>query len=75
MSPAEVARLLDHAPGLKARAALSLAYVPGNTAGRVAVRQQGSLGARVHGHSRKSKLAVFNSNAAALLYAAVNSSE
>jgi len=26
LSPAEVARLLDHAPGLKARAALSLAY-------------------------------------------------
>ncbi len=29
MSPAEVARLLDHAPGLKARAALSLAYGAG----------------------------------------------
>ena len=29
LSPAEVARLLDHAPGLKARAALSLAYGAG----------------------------------------------
>ena len=32
LSPAEVARLLDHAPGLKARAALSLAYGLGMTA-------------------------------------------
>ncbi len=35
LSPAEVARLLDHAPGLKARAALSLAYGAGLRASEV----------------------------------------
>jgi len=35
LSPAEVAKLLDHAPGLKARAALSLAYGAGLRASEV----------------------------------------
>ena len=35
LSPAEVARLLEHAPGLKARAALSLAYGAGLRASEV----------------------------------------
>ncbi len=35
LSPAEVARLLDHAPGLKARAALSLGYGAGLRASEV----------------------------------------
>ncbi len=35
LSPAEVARLLDHAPGLKCRAALSLAYGAGLRASEV----------------------------------------
>ena len=35
LSPEEVARLLDHAPGLKARAALSLAYGAGLRASEV----------------------------------------
>jgi site-specific recombinase XerD len=35
LSPGEVARLLDHAPGLKARAALSLAYGAGLRASEV----------------------------------------
>jgi site-specific recombinase XerD len=35
LSPQEVARLLDHAPGLKARAALSLAYGAGLRASEV----------------------------------------
>ena len=35
LSPAEVARLLEHAPGLKARAALSLAYGAGLRASQV----------------------------------------
>ncbi len=43
LSPAEVARLLDHAPGLKARAALSLAYGAG-------LRAKASSLAQGHGH-------------------------
>ena len=35
LSPEEVARLLDHAPGLKSRAALSLAYGAGLRASEV----------------------------------------
>ncbi len=40
LSPEEVARLLDHAPGLKARAALSLAYGAGLRASEVGVSDE-----------------------------------
>ena len=43
LSPDEVARLLEHAPGLKARAALSLAYGAGLRASEVVSLKVGDI--------------------------------
>lgn len=75
LSPDEVARLLDHAPGLKARAALSLAYGAGLRASEVVFLRLSDIdGARQvirveQGKGRKDRYAMLSDNLLALLRA------
>ena len=73
LSPAEVARLLEHAPGLKARAALSLAYGAGLRASEVVSLKVGDIDSerrviRVEqGKGRKDRYAMLADDLLALL--------
>jgi site-specific recombinase XerD len=73
LSPDEVARLLDHAPGLKARAALSLAYGAGLRASEVVSLKVTDIdsGRRVirveQGKGRKDRYAILSPDLLALL--------
>ena len=73
LSPEEVARLLEHAPGLKARAALSLAYGAGLRASEVVSLKAGDIdsGRQVirveQGKGRKDRYAMLADDLLALL--------
>jgi len=73
LSPAEVARLLDHAPGLKARAALSLAYGAGLRASEVVslkvtdIDSQRQVIRIEQGKGRKDRYAMLSDDLLALL--------
>jgi site-specific recombinase XerD len=75
LSPAEVARLLDHAPGLKARAALSLAYGAGLRASEVVslkvtdIDSQRQVIRIEQGKGRKDRYAMLSDDLLALLRA------
>ena len=55
LSPEEVARLLDAAPGLKYKAALSVAYGAGLRAAEVICAQDRRHRQQAHGHSRRAR--------------------
>ena len=73
LSPEEVARLLDHAPGLKARAALSLAYGTGLRASEVVslkltdIDSQRQVIRVEQGKGRKDRYAMLSDDLLALL--------
>jgi len=73
LSPEEVARLLDHAPGLKARAALSLAYGAGLRASEVVslkvtdIDSQRQVIRVEQGKGRKDRYAMLSGDLLALL--------
>ncbi len=75
LSPQEVARLLDHAPGLKARAALSLAYGAGLRASEVVFLKVTDIDSARHvirieqGKGRKDRNAKLSDNLLELLRA------
>ena len=73
LSPEEVARLLDHAPGLKARAALSLAYGAGLRASEVVSLKVADIDSKrqvirvEQGKGRKDRYAMLSDDLLALL--------